>query len=264
MSRWPVVGSLADKNVVVFGGGAGIGSAIVGCAAAAGANVTAVDINKEAAEAVAQEEGCAWNHGDVSNQADVKRVFASVVERNVTLDGVVDMVGGWRPELWGPVSGLTDETWSRAASLNLDHAFVVAREAIPLMTSTGGGSLVFVGSISGYQSAPYHAPYGAAKAALSSLCRSLAVESGPDGIRVNIVSPGPIATPRTKSAGPAELERIRQAIPLRRIGEPVDIGATVAYLLTDAARFISGVEIPVDGGSCANYPFPPPDFANRN
>jgi NAD(P)-dependent dehydrogenase (short-subunit alcohol dehydrogenase family) len=250
--------ALTGKRIVVFGGGAGIGRAIVIAARQAGAQVGCVDFNSEAADTVAREDGALPLVADVSDPQQVEAAVSHAVEAFGGLDGIVDLVGGWPGHYWREFAETGEDLWDLAIATNLSHAHRVARASIPALAASGAGSIVFITSISGVRSAPRHAPYGAAKAGLIHLGRSLAVELGPQGIRVNSIAPGAIETPRALSAPPESLRRIRESIPLQRMGIPAEIASAAVFLLSPAASYISGQDLVVDGGACANYPFPPP------
>jgi len=138
----------------------------------------------------------------------------------------------------------------------LRHAYLSAQTAGRSMVDRGG-VMVFVASVSGLTGAPRHAAYGAAKAALMSLVRTVAVELGPSGVRVNAVAPGAIWTPRV-AALLGEEGRARNAAnaPLRRIGLPADIASAILFLVSDLSSYMSGQTLVVDGGVSAKFPYP--------
>ena len=139
----------------------------------------------------------------------------------------------------------------------LRHAYLYSQAAGKAMAASGGGCLTFVASVSGLTSAPRHAVYGAAKAALMSWVRSLAVELGPSGIRANAVAPGVVWTPRV-SGMLGEPGRDLQGgnAPLRRVAETTDIAAAILFLCSDLASYVTGHTLVVDGGVSAKFPYP--------
>jgi NAD(P)-dependent dehydrogenase (short-subunit alcohol dehydrogenase family) len=137
----------------------------------------------------------------------------------------------------------------------LRHFFNLARVAGKHMAGNGSGAIVAIASVSGLRSAPLHGPYGAAKAGLMSLVRTLAVELGRDGVRVNAVAPGAVLTPRVE-AMMSEERRAESAasIPLGRLATPDDIARAVAFLSSDLAAYVTGQTLAVDGGATAQFP----------
>jgi NAD(P)-dependent dehydrogenase (short-subunit alcohol dehydrogenase family) len=129
--------------------------------------------------------------------------------------------------------------------------------AAPFVEAGGGGTMTFVASVSGFTSAPRHAAYGAAKAALMALVKSAAVELGPKGIRVNAVAPGVVWTPRVSAfLGEAGKERNSANAPLRRVAQTANIASALLFFTSDLAGYVSGQTLVVDGGVSAKFPYP--------
>lgn len=243
--------SLKDRHILVLGGGLGIGRQTCLAAAALGANVTVVDTLAERAEAVADEVGGLALTGDATDRADVERIISTSVERFGPLHGLADIIG---VSTWGRVDTLTDDEFGRDLDLNLRHVFLAMQIGSRAMTE--GGSMVFVGSISGLRSAPNHAAYGAAKAAVSNLASTAAIELGPN-IRVNVVAPGQTATPRVAERHPeAEYyERQAEQVPLGRVGESRDIASAILFFLSDLSSWVTGQTLTVDGGAGRKFQY---------
>ncbi|MFJ9244901.1 SDR family NAD(P)-dependent oxidoreductase [Streptomyces sp. NPDC101776] len=166
---------LAGRHVLVLGGGQGIGRQTCLAAAVVGARVSVVDPDAVRAKAVAEEiDGLAVT-GDATNRAEVERVIEEAVERFGPVHELADIIG---ISDWGPLSEITDELWDRGLDLNLRHALLALQIGARAMTE--GGSMVFVGSISGLRSSPNHAVYGATKAGLGNRVATAALELGPD------------------------------------------------------------------------------------
>ena len=225
----------------------------------AGARVACVDIDATRSASVAGEVrlggGEAVSFGaDLRRSEQAERTVAQVAEAFGGIDVVVDVIGEIR---WGHVVDLTDEDWDYSLDGVLRHVFNLARAAGRLLLAQGtGGSLVSVSSVSGINSAPFHAPYGAAKAGLMALTRSLAVEWAPAGIRVNTVAPGAIATPRVAGqlfGGREAGETLPSRAPFGRMGEPDEIAKVVVFLSSDLASYLSGQTIAVDGAATAQF-----------
>lgn len=243
--------SLKGRHVLVLGGGLGIGRQTAIGAHALGANVTVVDYDQERAEAVAAEvDGLALS-GDATDRASVERFFADAVARFGPVHGIADIIG---ISTWGRVDELTDEDWERDLTLNLRHVYLALQLGSRAMTE--GGSIVVVGSISGLRSAPNHGAYGAAKAAVSNLASTAALELGP-GIRVNVVAPGQTATPRValRHPEPEYYEKQALQVPLGRVGESRDIASAILFFLSDLSSWITGQTLVVDGGAGRKFQY---------
>jgi NAD(P)-dependent dehydrogenase (short-subunit alcohol dehydrogenase family) len=250
---------LHGKRALVAGAGPGLGRSCALALSEAGVTVACVDFDKERAMAVrdeiVQSDGRAIAVGaDLRSASETDRAVKEIVEGLGGIDVVVDVIGEIR---WGRVEDLSTEDWDYSVDGVLRHAFNLARSVAPqLRTNPEGGCIVTVSSVSGLASAPFHAPYGAAKAGLISLTRSLAVELAPDRIRVNNVCPGAIATPRVleRMTGSRQMTRPPASrAPLGRMGLPSEVATAVTFLASDLASYISGHVLVVDGGASAEY-----------
>ena len=248
---YPGLLSLKGRHVLVLGGGLGIGHQTSVAAASVGAHVSVVDTDGGRAQAVADQVNGHALVGDATDRADVERMVAEAVERFGPLHGLVDIIG---ISDWGPIAEASDEVWQRGLDLNLKHAFLAMQIGSRAMTE--GGSMVFVGSISGLRSSPNHGVYGAAKAGLGSLVRTASLEFAPE-IRVNSVAPGQTATPRVAQRHPEPdyYEKAALQVPLRRVGEPRDIASAILFFLTDLSRWITGQTLVVDGGAGRKFQY---------
>ncbi|MGH9139091.1 MAG: SDR family NAD(P)-dependent oxidoreductase [Acidimicrobiales bacterium] len=240
-------GRLVTRRVVVTGGGSGIGAAICRRFAAHGASVAVLDRRGDAAAAVAGEIGGHAVEVDVADPAACESAVAAAVEG---LGGLTDVVNNAGVGRFKPLHEYTDAEWRLLIDVNLSAVFYVLRAAIPRLLDGGGGSVVNVASLNARRAVPGEGPYSAAKAGLVSLSMTAALEYAPT-VRVNCVSPGvvdtPLTTPITSSAEVAAA--VADATPLGRIGLAEEVADVVAFLASDAARYITGQDIAVDGGS---------------
>jgi meso-butanediol dehydrogenase/(S,S)-butanediol dehydrogenase/diacetyl reductase len=239
--------------VLVTGGGTGIGRAITRAFLEAGATVAITgrrpDRLAEALEGYPRERTAALP-ADVSDGRQVATVVADVLGRFGRLDVVVSNAAGYET---GPLTDLTDEAWERLRATNVDALFHLAKAALPHLASVGG-NLVAVSSVSGQRGDWGQAAYNATKAAVDNFVRSLALDWGPQGVRLNAVAPSFTLTELTESVGrdEASLAPHVNRIALGRPGEPADVAPAVLFLASDAARYVTGTILPVDGGTSAS------------
>lgn len=254
---------LEGSGAIVTGAGTGIGTAIVRRLVEEGAGVVAVGRRPEPLEALAAETGCVACPADLTSREDVRRVVSTAVERFGGLDVAIANHG----QLTFATFETTDEaTWRGMLDTNTVAPFVLAQECVPHMEARGGGSIVFVASISSYFAyAPDNAAYSASKGALITLTRSLAVELGPKGIRVNCIAPGLVRTPMVDPVFQQVADRrgisLDEAyavcgahLPSGRMGVPEDFGGPAAFLASDDARWVTGAVLNVDGGTTVLNP----------
>ncbi len=241
------MGLLDGQRAVVTGGGSGIGRATCRAMAAEGAAVAVLDLDGDRAKAVADEIGGPALVADVGDPDGLRAAIDLAAE---TLGGLTTLFNNAgtgnqsRLHEWDPAE------WDRLVRINLTGVYLGFRAAVPHIQAAGGGSIVSTASISGTRPAAGEAPYAAAKAGVAALTATAALEYGPT-IRVNAVSPGMILTALTEpwfEFLPHEVDRFLRTTPLGRIGEPEDIADVVVFLCSDAARFVTGQNIVVDGG----------------
>jgi NAD(P)-dependent dehydrogenase (short-subunit alcohol dehydrogenase family) len=250
---YPALLRLDGRGFIVVGAGRGIGRQAAHAVAAAGARVVCADVERERADAVAAEIGGTPWAGDVRARDAVARLVEDAGRALGHLDGVVDVVGEAR---YSAVLDCADEDWDWNFEMVLRHAYLLAQLAGRAMVDRGG-VMVFVASVSGLTGAPRHAAYGAAKAGLMSLVRTVAVELGPCGVRVNAVAPGAVWTPRVAALlGEEGKARNTANAPLRRIGAPADVASAILFLVSDLSAYVTGQTLVVDGGVSAKFPYP--------
>jgi len=246
----------ADAVAIVTAAGQGIGESIARRFAKAGARVAVVDVDGTKARRVAAdiegEGGAALAlPADVTSSSQIDAMVRTVAGQWGRVDILVNGAGGF--DRLTPITGITDEEWTRVINLNLTSAFLCARAVAAGMMERKRGRIVSIASGAGIAPNPYapsYLPYGAAKAGLIGFTKLLARDLGPYGITVNTVSPGTTATPRVKAVrDEASLKNIAAQNPMRCLVEPEDAAAAVLFLASPEARYITGVNLNVNAGN---------------
>jgi NAD(P)-dependent dehydrogenase (short-subunit alcohol dehydrogenase family) len=245
-----VAGSLEGRVAIVTGGGGGLAEGICATLAASGAAVAAVDRSLEKAERVAQlaQSGrCIALEADVSEKASVDAVAQKVISELGGIDIVVNNAAIYPLRPWTEIE---EEEWDRVMAVNLKGYFLCARAAYPSMRERGKGRIINVASITFFIGWSGFLDYVSSKGAIIGFTRTLAREVGPDGITVNAISPGafPTDAERVHPDQEALNRRILEQQSLKRRGTPEDVGNLAAFLASDAASFITGQTIMIDGG----------------
>jgi 3-oxoacyl-[acyl-carrier protein] reductase len=235
---------------LVTGGGRGIGLALARVWARRGVTVAAVDCDAGAAAEVAaaceaERARFAFYAADVRDFARAGEVVADVVQRFGRIDHLVLNAGIVRDRVSWKMS---EEEWDAVLAVNLKGAFNYVRAAAPRLREQGSGAVVFVSSINGLRGKFGQINYAASKAGMIGLARSLALELGPQGVRVNAVAPGMTRTELTGALAPAVIERAREESALRRIAEAEEIAEVIDFLCRPESRHITGEVLRVDGG----------------
>lgn len=250
----PALFDLTGQVVLVTGATGGLGRAIAQAMAAHGARVLVSDMDAAAAEALATElsahgQPCAALAADLSQADQADALVGRAIGCFGRLDVLVCNAGVQGPA--GPMGEVTDDDWERVMRINLRSAMALTRHAAPHMAANGGGSVVLMASIAGLRGNQTIGLYGLSKAALAQLGRNLAVEWGPQGVRVNTISPGLIRTPLSVGLldNAAFMARRLAATPLRRVGQPHEVAGVAVMLASAAGGFITGQNIVVDGGT---------------
>ena len=252
---------LSGKVAIVTGAapqaeGVGNGSAVATLFAREGAKVVLVNRSEARASALAKAiraEGgeCIVAAADVTKEEDVRRVVATTIERYGAIDILHNNVGGNRGG--GRVAEMEESVWDATIRLNLNSAMMMCKHVLPHMTAKGRGSIVNVSSLAGmiglFDRKTSLIAYSTAKAGLSGFTRALAADHAAEGIRVNCIVVGMVETPLiVKQQGAEVLEKRRAAIPLKTAGTGWDVAHAAVYLASDESRWVTGVDLPIDGG----------------
>ncbi len=237
----------ADRVALVTGAASGIGEASARRLAAEGAAVWCTDV-APTVEAVADDlDRAGWSLCDVSEPGQVDDAVEAVVARFGRLDALVNSAGIL---LFENAHETTLDQWNRILAVNLTGTFLASMAALPHLLD-GGGSIVNISSSAAVKGAPWAAAYAASKGGVLSLTRSLAVEYGRQGLRVNALCPSNVATPiRDEFRFPADVDRslLHRLLPFHEEGFPADVAAAAAFLASDDGRHVNGAELRVDGG----------------
>lgn len=256
MSTIEALLGLQGRNFVLMGGGAGLGLAIAEKLNDAGARILCLDRDLEMAKLVADRTGAIAWQADAHDRASLGAAFDEAAHRLGSVDGIVDLIGLARAK---PLPAFSDQDWAFQFDIIIRHAFLALQLGSERMTD--GGSFTFVGSLSGERAVRHQVVYGAAKAALHNLVRGAAQEFGERGLRVNVVAPGFIRTPRLEQMLSVEQwKRIESATPLGRAADPADIAGSVLFMASRLASMVTGQVLLADGGLSAIAALPHLDW----
>ncbi|MFC6065806.1 glucose 1-dehydrogenase [Streptomyces ochraceiscleroticus] len=238
---------LTGRTVLITGGARGLGAEAAKQAVDAGANVVLTDVLAEDGEATAAALGdrARFRTHDVTSEEDWQRAADFAVAEFGGLDGLVNNAGISTGQ---PLETLSVDFFRKVLDVNLTGVFIGMKTVIPLMRERGAGSIVNISSAAGLMGLAMTGGYGASKWGVRGLSKVAAVELGTDRIRVNSVHPGMTYTPMTAGVGIQKGEGNYPNTPMGRVGEPHEIASAVVYLLSDAASYVTGAELAVDGG----------------
>ena len=250
---------LGEKVCLITGGAQGIGEACARLFLEQGAKVVIVDVDKEKGQALAsqlQQQGheILFLASDVGNKVEVDAVIAQVLAKHGRLDVLVSNAGIFKA---APFLEVSESDFDEVLRVNLKGAFLVGQAAARVMKEKGGGAIVHMSSVNAVMAIPEIASYNVSKGGLNQLTRAMALALADDGIRVNAVAPGTIATELASKAvltSDDARNKILGRTPMKRLGNPSEVAHVVAFLASDAASYITGEVITVDGGRMAlNY-----------
>ena len=247
-----MTGDLQSKVAAVTGGAQGIGLATAKALATQRYRIAILDLKGAMGAAVDLGDGALGIDCDVTNEPAVDAAFDQIANRFGRVDALVTAAG---IVAVAPAMTFAASEFDRVLSVNVTGSFLPARAAARMMQAARAGSIVMIGSVYGIGGAPQRTAYCASKGAVHNMAHSLAVEWGPLGIRVNVVAPTGTRTPMVQDLidrGLYDLAGVEGRTPLGQLAEPDDIAYAAAFLCSPAARMVSGVILPVDGGWSAN------------
>lgn len=248
--------SLEGRTAVITGGATGLGLAMTECMVSAGAKVVAVGMDpKEVFEQNCGKFGdkVAYYQFNITDTANSQTLADQIVKEQGPVHILCNNAGNHCKK---PIEDMTVEDFTSVLNVHLVGAFAITKAFVPYMKKQGGGSILFTASMSSYMGVPYVLGYATAKSGYLGMVHTLATEISGDGIRVNAIAPGWIDTPMFRKATDNDPERKAKILgrtPMKKVGEPKDIGWAAVYLCSDAAKFISGVCLPVDGGALIGF-----------
>jgi NAD(P)-dependent dehydrogenase (short-subunit alcohol dehydrogenase family) len=256
-------GRLENKVAIVTGGAQGIGQAIVEKLCSEGAHVVFFDRDRDRGNTTSRSMAATFSARppqflpcDVTLATQVKAAVASVLSKHSTIDVLVNNAG---VTAYFDAAEMTEAQWDSVFAVDLKGVWLCTRYVLPAMRKARSGSIVNIASVHARMTHKGMFPYAAAKSGVIGLTRSLALDEGPHGIRVNAVSPGVTRTQLLEEyfshqPDPPEAQRkLLDVHPLERIGTPAEIANVVAFLASDEASYMTGAEVPVDGGLSAEY-----------
>ncbi len=259
MSEAKLSWGLQGKVSIITGAANGIGQACARLFAQQGAKVVLADIQDAPGQALAQElvaqgHQASFVHCDVGIKADVDALVEQVMQQHGRIDVLVSNAGIFKAS---PFLEVSESDFDEVLRVNLKGAFLMGQAAARAMKTTGGGAIVHMSSVNGVMAIPEIASYNVSKGGINQLTRAMALALADDGIRVNAVAPGTIATELARQAvltSDAARRKILSRTPMKRLGEPEEVARAVAFLASDASSYITGEILTIDGGRTAlNY-----------
>jgi NAD(P)-dependent dehydrogenase (short-subunit alcohol dehydrogenase family) len=247
--------SLAGRVALITGGGTGIGLEIARCMIAAGATVIITGRRESVLQESAADlgEGAHFVVNDVSDLSTIEELVEQVEADHGPLDILVNNAG---INMKKPALEVTDEDFSRIIHTNLNAVFALTRAAARRMVPRGSGSILMISSMAAYYGIDRVVAYAASKSAVEGMVKVLASEFSAQGVRVNAIAPGFIETEMSRTAmnsDPDRRDRAMRRTPMGKFGKPSDIGHAAVFLASEAARYVTGVSLPVDGGNSIGF-----------
>jgi len=244
-----MTGRLDGKAAIVIGGARGVGEGVVDVLVREGALVVLADLRADDAKKVAARHNGRVKvvEANIASRADMERAVAATVEAFGRIDILVQVAGIYPIR---PIEELPEEEWDHVLAVNLKGPFLAMRACFPYMKKQRYGRIVLTGSITGpIVSWPDHSAYASSKAGLVGLARTAAIEGAAHNITVNVIEPGNVDTENVRrERGPGHVEFMSKAVPMGRLATPQDCGEAAAFLASDAASYITGTTLVLDGG----------------
>ncbi|MBJ9536567.1 SDR family NAD(P)-dependent oxidoreductase [Citrobacter braakii] len=247
--------SLTNKKALITGAGSGLGYAMAKCMITSGAQVIIADMNTDAAKKAADDLGpnASWTQFNVTDTDETERWVGDLLQQHKHIDILVNNAGNHCKK---PIEEMSVKEFESVLDVHVVGAFALTRALVPHMKQLGNASVLFTASMTSFLGQPYVTGYAAAKSAYLGLIRGLATELSGAGIRVNGIAPGWIDTPMLRKAIEGDDERKNKILgrtPMKKFGKPDDIGWAATYLASDAAGFVSGHVLIVDGGALIGF-----------
>jgi len=244
-----------NKIAVVTGGASGLGLAVTKKLVQNQVKTIIIGRNENNLKQVAADLGelCQYKVYDLQDLKGVPALIQSIVDEHGQIDVLVNNAGINQKKHFMEV---TDEDFQNIIQTNTTSVFVMSREVTRFMLEKGSGSIINISSMAARYGIPYVISYTAAKSAIEGMTKAMAVELSPKGIRVNCVAPGFIATNMSAKAldsDPERKQKVMSRTPMGKLGEPADVAEAVYYFATDAAKYVTGVIMPVDGGNSIGF-----------
>jgi 3-oxoacyl-[acyl-carrier protein] reductase len=244
-----MAGRLEGRTAIVLGGARGIGEGVVAVLVREGAQVVVSDLLADLGAEVAARHGgkAEFVQADMAKRADMQALAQHTLARHGRIDILCQVAGIYPTHI---IEEIPEEEWDRVLAVNLKGPFLAIQACFPAMKRQRHGRILLTGSITGpHVTWPEHAHYAASKAGLVGLARSAALEGAAFGITANVVEPGNVDTANVRrERGPEHMKTMARAVPLGRLAQPEEIGETMAFLASDAAGYITGTTIVLDGG----------------
>jgi len=240
---------------IVTGGASGLGLATTKKLVENNIRTIIIGRNEQNLIEIAADLGelCSYKVFDLSNLKDIPQLVSSIAEEFGPVDILVNNAGINQKK---PFTEVTDEDFQRIIQTNLTSVFVLSREVAKVMLKQKSGCIINISSMAAQYGIPYVIAYTAAKTAIEGMTKAMAVELSPEGIRVNCIAPGFIATNMSAKAldsDPQRKQKVLSRTPMGKLGEPDDVAGAILYLVSDAAKYVTGVILPVDGGNSVGF-----------
>ena len=245
----------ASKIAIVTGGASGLGLAITRKLVQSEIKTIIIGRNENNLKEVAESLGelCTYKVYNLQDLKDIPQLIHEIIDENGKIDILVNNAGINQKK---PFMEVTDDDFQNIIQTNLASVFAISREVTRFMLEKESGSIINISSMAARYGIPYVIAYTAAKSAIEGMTKAMAVELSPKGIRVNCVAPGFIATDMSAKAlnnDPERKQKVMSRTPMGKLGEPADIAEAVYYFASDAAKYVTGVILPVDGGNSIGF-----------